>query len=130
MTALHRTKSTLVAGLLMGVFATASHADLSPADIDRIDGQSGIPVVASDGTPLGTTNGVTIKGERARLFLVTQTGTLFNRLAFNVNIITRTDKLTLQNGSIVVDADRTQLRLMGRKSVSEDGPVEITLLGR
>lgn len=108
----------------------AAHADLSQQDIDLIDGKSGIRVVSSDGAFLGTTNGLSVRGERTRLFLLARSGSVFSRVSPYVNITTFTDKLTLNGATLVLDEDRQAVRVRAKKFSIDDDIVEITLLTR
>lgn len=118
------------AAILLAGTVTAQ-ADLSAAEISAIDGKSGIRVFSSDGGFVGVTNGVSVRGERTRLFLIARSGSFLRSRGRDVNITTFTDRLTLKEGAIVLDAPRQTIQLRaGGPIFIDDGPIEIALLGR
>ncbi|GGX57618.1 hypothetical protein GCM10007385_28160 [Tateyamaria omphalii] len=121
-------KSTLAA-LTFGLTATVAQATLSPSDIAAIDGKSGIRVYSSDGDFVGLTNGLRIYQDRTRLFLIPRAGSIFRLRSKDVVVTTKTDKLSLRDGNIVIDAATQRLRNKARSSSSDgDGTVTILLL--
>ncbi|MEL6566610.1 MAG: hypothetical protein AAFQ59_19360 [Pseudomonadota bacterium] len=108
LTRLARTAST--AALLM-ISATGAFAELSQSDLARIDGQSGIRVLTSDGAIVGTTNGLSIRGDRIRLLLVPRPRTVFPGRGRNVNITTTAENLTLRENELILDATRQRVRV-------------------
>ncbi|MEL7132260.1 MAG: hypothetical protein AAGK77_07600 [Pseudomonadota bacterium] len=129
MTRLHTTAKTLASALLISLAAPLAQADLSPADIQVIDGRSGLQVFSSDGALIGTTNGLRVSGDRARLFVRPRVGSIRRLQGRDVVITTKTDLLTLRSGALVLDADERRVRTkVQNPSSRETGPLTILLL--
>ena len=123
-----KTLATVLALAL--VPASMAQADLTQGEIAAIDGQSGIRVFSRDGQLLGITNGVSVRSERTKLFLLAR-GQVFRGKGSDVNITTFTDRLSLRDGAIVVDEDADRIRLRARRNTSDRGsPTSVVLLGR
>lgn len=112
---MNRIKTTLGA-LALGLTATVAQADLSPSQVEAIDGKSGIRVYSSDGDFIGVTNGLRINQDRTRLFLLRRAGSIFRGRGDTIVITTKTDMLTLRDGGIVLDADTRRLRVKAKTS--------------
>ena len=126
-----KTLKTLTAAMILGLPATFAQADLSLAEINAINGKSGIRVYSSDGEFVGQTFGLRIKGDRTRLFLLSRSGSTFNlRGGRDVIITTFTDRLTLQGNRLVLDADERRLRVKAFTSGGSSNPITIHLLNR
>lgn len=119
---------TLAAAIKLSVPATFAHADLSAADIAAIDGKSGIRVFSSDTAFVGITNGLSIREDRVRLFVVPRAGSISRFRGRDVIITTKTNLLTLRNGDLFLDADERRLRVKVQNPASnEDGALTIIL---
>ena len=110
--------------------ATTAQADLSPADVDTLNQRVKYPVLASDGAVLGTMDGISIQGDRARIFVRTRGGNIFRRTGGkDIVVTTRTDLLTLRGNQLVMDADAQRVRVKANKSFTDDSaPITILLL--
>lgn len=107
-------------------------ADLSPADIDKLSSNAKGRVLSSDGAILGTIDGISFQGDRARLFVLTRGGNIFRRTGGkDIVVTTQTNKLTLRGTDLVMDADAQRVRIKANKSFTDDSsPITILLLGR
>ena len=114
------------------LLATSAQADLSPADIQAIDGRSGLAVLSSDGALLGRTNGINFTQDRVRLFIIQQPGSLFRgRGGKDIVVTTFTTNVTLRGSNVVLDADAQRLRTKAGGSFTDDSsPLTILLLNR
>ena len=110
-------KATATA-LLLSLTATVASADLSPADIQAVDGKSGIRVFTSDGNFVGVTNGLRVGGKHTRLFLFNRAGSIFRTRGRDVIITTSPDQLTLRGSDLVLDANTQRLRNKAQKPAS------------
>ncbi|MBY5932305.1 hypothetical protein KUV51_04770 [Tateyamaria omphalii] len=107
------------------------HADLSSADVTALSNGPKGRVLASDGAVLGTIDGVSISGDRAKLFVLTRGGNIFRRTGGKDIVVTTTPaKLTRQGNDLVMDADAQRVRIKANKSFTDDSsPITILLLG-
>ncbi|WP_299042399.1 hypothetical protein [uncultured Tateyamaria sp.] len=129
MTGFKTALASIATAAMLSVPATVTHADLSPSDIQAINGQSGIRVFSADGDFVGLTNGLRVSGERTRLFLLPRSGSIFRLRGRDVIITTKTDFLTLRGNDLVLDASTQRLRIKVQTPASdEDGALTILLL--
>ena len=121
--------ASLAAAAMLSIPATLAQADLSAADIQAIEGKSGIRVFSSDGDFVGLTNGLNVSRDRARLFLLPRSGSIFRLRGRDVIVTTRTDLLTLRGNDLVLDASTQRLRVkVQTPSSDQDGALTILLL--
>ncbi|MEL6467045.1 MAG: hypothetical protein AAFQ58_18950 [Pseudomonadota bacterium] len=108
----------------------AALADLSQADIGVLNNKAKPLVVSSDGAVLGTIDGVSFSGDRARLFVKTRGGNIFARTGGkDIVVTTLTDKLTLRGNQLVMDANAQRVRIKANKSFTDDSsPITILLV--
>lgn len=120
---------TLAVGLLI-LGAAPAQAELTQAQLDAIDGKSGVRVFASDARFVGVTNGISIQDGRVRLVIVPKAGSIFrNAGGKDVIVTTLPRKLTLRGSDLFLDADTTRLRVKGSGSFTDDSaPLTILLL--
>ena len=118
----------LVAALALPIGA---QADLSAADINALSNGAKGRVLASDGAVLGTIDGVSISGDRAKLFVLTRGGNIFRRTGGKDIVVTTTPaKLTRQGSDLVMDADAQRVRVKANKSFTDDSsPITNLLVG-
>lgn len=119
--------------MIFTAFSTGdANADLSPADIDKLSNNAKGRVLSSDGAILGTMDGISFQGDRARLFVLTRGGNIFRRTGGkDIVVTTQTNKLTLRGTDLVMDADAQRVRIKANKSFTDDSsPITILLLGR
>ncbi|MEL7163880.1 MAG: hypothetical protein AAGL96_00290 [Pseudomonadota bacterium] len=109
--------------------ATA-RAELSSADLSVLSKPVRMIVRSLDGQALGTMEGFSASGDRARLFLSTKGGTIFVRTGGkNIRLTTRPDKLTLQAGELVMDTTAQNIRNAANMSFTDDSsPISIILV--
>ncbi|APX11704.1 hypothetical protein [Tateyamaria omphalii] len=123
------TLKTLAAVAVASFAATVSNAALTADDIQTLDGKSGIRVYSADGDFVGVTNGLRLSGERARLFLLPRSGSIFRLRGRDVIITTKTDLMTRRGNDLVLDADSLRLRIKAQNPASDqDGALTILLL--
>lgn len=120
-------KATFTA-LALGLTASMANAGLSPAEVEAINGKSGIRVYASDGGFVGVTNGLRINQDRTRMFLIPRSGSIFRLRSKDVAVTTKTDKLSLRDGKLIIDADTQRLRIKASSPSSSDGGGIVTIL--
>ncbi|WP_299297923.1 hypothetical protein [uncultured Tateyamaria sp.] len=123
--------ATLMTALTLAfTAATTAQADLSPADVDTLNQRVKYPVLASDGSVLGTMDGISFQGDRARIFVRSRGGNIFRRTGGkDIVVTTRTDLLTLRGNQLVMDADTQRVRVKANKSFTDDSsPITILLL--
>ena len=129
MTRLKTALASIATAAMLSIPATLAQADLSPADIQAVDGKSGIRVYSSDGDFVGLTNGLRVSGERTRLFLLPRSGSIFRLRGRDVIVTTRTEFLTLRGNDLVLDASTQRLRIKTQSPASDqDGALTILLL--
>ena len=129
MTRLKTALASIATAAMLSIPATLALADLSPADIQAVDGKSGIRVYSSDGDFVGLTNGLRVSGERTRLFLLPRSGSIFRLRGRDVIVTTRTEFLTLRGNDLVLDASTQRLRIKTQSPASDqDGALTILLL--
>lgn len=123
-----RAASLLTAAAL--VLPGVAQADLSQADIGVLSNNAKPLVLSSDGAVLGTVDGISFSGDRARLFLKTRGGNIFVRTGGkDIVLTTLTDKLTLRGNQLVMDADAQRVRIKANKSFTDDSsPITILLI--
>jgi len=124
-------KTARALALAAAMPAAAAHADLTEADLAAISGKSGLQVFASDGAYVGVTNGVTVKEDRTRLFVIPRRNSIFRRTGRDVTITTFNDRITRRGDELILDADGPTMRLRAtRVVVDDDSPISVVLLGR
>ena len=123
--------AALLTAIALTLPATAQ-ADLSSADISALSNGPKGRVLASDGAILGTIDGVSVSGDRAKLFVLTRGGNIFRRTGGkDIVVTTRTDKLTRRGSDLVMDADAQRVRIKANTSFTDDSsPITILLLDR
>ena len=119
----------LATAAALAVPASLAQADLSPAELEQIDGQRGIRVFSSDGAMIGVTRHVRARGDRVRLFL-RQSGTrIFASRRKDINITIRAAGLTLNGDTLQVAANKQKLRVRSHTSGNSSfEPIEVILL--
>ncbi|MEL7091744.1 MAG: hypothetical protein AAFN94_08425 [Pseudomonadota bacterium] len=123
-----RTAALLVTAALIS--PNLVHADLTAADVSVLSEPVRMIVRSADGEVLGTMEGFSAKGDRARLFLTTRGQTIFPRTGGkDIRVTTRPDQLTLQNGELVMDATAQRIRNTANMSFTDDSsPITIVLV--
>lgn len=124
---------TLFAAVLLALPVQSAHADLTPGDISVIQIQKGLRVLSSDGAVIGVADGISVRNDRARLFLRARGGSIFKVGGGGKDIVvtTYTDKLTLRGNDLVLDANKQKVRNGANMSFTDDSsPIEIVLFGR
>lgn len=114
------------------ILPAAGQADLSAADITALSSGTKGRVLASDGAILGTIDGFSVSGDRAKLFVLTRGGNIFRRTGGkDIVVTTATDLLTRRGNDLVMDADAQRVRIKANKSFTDDSsPITILLLDR
>ena len=130
MPALKSFATSVAISLALSRAAAEAQAELSPAEVQAINGKSGLRVLSSDGVVVGTSNGINIDKERTRMFLRSSGGRVFFPSGGKEIIITvLTNQLTLRGNDLVLDADKQRLRNKAKKSFTDDSsPIEVILL--
>ena len=113
-------------------FPVTAQADLSTADITALSNGAKGRVLSADGAILGTIDGVSFSGERARLFVLTRGGNIFRRTGGkDIVVTTETSQLTRRGNDLIMDADAQRVRIKANKSFTDDSsPITILLLDR
>ncbi|WP_299148469.1 hypothetical protein [uncultured Tateyamaria sp.] len=130
MTKFKLTASALFTAAALALTTPAAQAELSPSDINALNGKSGFRVLSSDGVVVGVSNGIKINTDRTRMFLRPRGGRVFLPSGGKDIVITvLTSQLTLRGGDLVLDADKQRLRTKAKKSFTDDSsPIEVILL--
>lgn len=109
--------------------AATAHADLSASDIEAVNGKSGIRVFSADGSFVGITNGISISNDRARLFVVPRSGSLFRSRGKDIVITADTALVARRGNDLIVEATDQRLRRTAKTPASMSlEPVRIYLL--
>ena len=120
--------ATLATAALISLTAGMAAAELSAADIEAVNGKSGIRVYTSDGDFVGVTNGLRVGSKHTRLFLFNRAGSVFRFRGRDVVITTSADQLTRQGADLILDANTQRLRNKAQKPQSDSsGPITIFL---
>ena len=118
------------AALMMSVTATVAAADLSAADIQAIDGKSGIRVFTADGDFLGVSNGIRVGSRNTKLFLFNRSGSVFRFRGRDVVITTPADQLTLRGNDLVLEASTQRVRNKAQSPASDSAGAITVFLPR
>ena len=121
---------TTAAALMMTVTATVAAADLSAADIQAIDGKSGIRVYTADGDFLGVSNGIRVGSQNTKLFLFNRAGSVFCFRGRDVVITTPADQLTLRGNDLVLEATTQRVRNKAQSPASDSAGAITVFLPR
>jgi len=121
---------TTAAALMMTVTATVAAADLSAADIQAIDGKSGIRVYTADGDFLGVSNGIRVGSQNTKLFLFNRAGSVFRFRGRDVVITTPADQLTLRGNDLVLEATTQRVRNKAQSPASDSAGAITVFLPR
>lgn len=121
---------TTAAALMMTVTATVAAADLSAADIQAIDGKSGIRVYTADGDFLGVSNGIRVGSQNTKLFLFNRAGSVFRFRGRDVVISTPADQLTLRGNDLVLEATTQRVRNKAQSPASDSAGAITVFLPR
>lgn len=122
--------TALLTAAALALTATTATADLSPADVSTLSQRAKLPVLSSDGAVLGTLDGISFNGDRARLSVRTKGGNIFRRTAGkDIVVTTRAALLTLQGSQLIMDANKQRIQVKANKSFTDDSaPITILLL--
>lgn len=118
------------AALMLSVTATVAAADLSAADIQAIDGKSGIRVFTADGDFLGVSNGIRVGSRNTKLFLFNRSGSVFRFRGRDVVITTPADQLTLRGNDLVLEASTQRVRNKAQSPASDSAGAITVFLPR
>ncbi|MEL6888570.1 MAG: hypothetical protein AAFO86_07655 [Pseudomonadota bacterium] len=118
------------AALMMSVTATIAAADLSAADIQAIEGKSGIRVFTADGDFLGVSNGIRVGSRNTKLFLFNRSGSVFRFRGRDVVITTPADQLTLRGNDLVLEASTQRVRNKAQSPASDSAGAITVFLPR
>ncbi|MEO0666881.1 MAG: hypothetical protein AAFZ99_03105 [Pseudomonadota bacterium] len=118
------------AALMMSVTATVAAADLSAADIQAIEGKSGIRVFTADGDFLGVSNGIRVGSRNTKLFLFNRSGSVFRFRGRDVVITTPADQLTLRGNDLVLEASTQRVRNKAQSPASDSAGAITVFLPR
>ncbi|MEO0744898.1 MAG: hypothetical protein AAFY49_06065 [Pseudomonadota bacterium] len=118
------------AALMMSVTATVAAADLSAADIEAIDGKSGIRVFTADGDFLGVSNGIRVGSRNTKLFLFNRSGSVFRFRGRDVVITTPADQMTLRGNDLVLEASTQRVRNKAQSPASDSAGAITVFLPR
>ena len=121
---------TTAAALMMTVTATVAAADLSAADIQAIDGKSGIRVYTADGDFLGVSNGIRVGSQNTKLFLFNRAGSVFRFRGRDVVSTTPADQLTLRGNDLVLEATTQRVRNKAQSPASDSAGAITVFLPR
>ncbi|WP_299653787.1 hypothetical protein [uncultured Tateyamaria sp.] len=127
-----RSARHLMAMALLALPASIAQADLSSADITALSNNSKVRVLSSDGAVLGTGDGISFQGDRARLFLKTRGGNIFRRTGGkDIVVTTLTEQLTLRGNDLIMDANAERIKIRANKSFTDDSsPITVLLINR
>ncbi|MEO1362591.1 MAG: hypothetical protein AAFU86_02330 [Pseudomonadota bacterium] len=118
------------AALMLSVTATVAAADLSAADIQAIEGKSGIRVFTADGDFLGVSNGIRVGSRNTKLFLFNRSGSVFRFRGRDVVITTPADQLTLRGNDLVLEASTQRVRNKAQSPASDSAGAITVFLPR
>ncbi|MEM9872101.1 MAG: hypothetical protein AAF822_12665 [Pseudomonadota bacterium] len=122
-------KSTATA-MLLSLTATVAAADLSAADIQAVDGKSGIRVYTADGDFLGVSNGIRVGARNTKLFLFNRSGSIFRFRGRDVVVTTPADQLTLRGNDLILAANTQRVRNKAQKPASDSAGAITVFLPR
>ncbi|MEL7261385.1 MAG: hypothetical protein AAFU63_12690 [Pseudomonadota bacterium] len=122
-------KSTATA-VLLSLTATVAAADLSAADIQAVDGKSGIRVYTADGDFLGVSNGIRVGARNTKLFLFNRSGSIFRFRGRDVVVTTPADQLTLRGNDLILAANTQRVRNKAQKPASDSAGAITVFLPR
>ncbi|MEL7126218.1 MAG: hypothetical protein AAGK30_08305 [Pseudomonadota bacterium] len=122
-------KSTATA-ILLSLTATVAAADLSAADIQAVDGKSGIRVYTADGDFLGVSNGIRVGARNTKLFLFNRSGSIFRFRGRDVVVTTPADQLTLRGNDLILAANTQRVRNKAQKPASDSAGAITVFLPR
>ncbi|MEM7631182.1 MAG: hypothetical protein AAF227_04070 [Pseudomonadota bacterium] len=122
-------KSTATA-ILLSLTATVAAADLSAADIQAVDGKSGIRVYTADGDFVGVSNGIRVDARNTKLFLFNRSGSIFRFRGRDVVVTTPADQLTLRGNDLILAANTQRVRNKAQKPASDSAGAITVFLPR
>ena len=122
-------KSTATA-ILLSLTATVAAADLSAADIQAVDGKSGIRVYTADGDFVGVSNGIRVGARNTKLFLFNRSGSIFRFRGRDVVVTTPADQLTLRGNDLILAANTQRVRNKAQKPASDSAGAITVFLPR